>query len=59
MVVPQSIAGWCIMEHPNLTWMRTGGMPISGNLHICNNWWRRNSTAKTCSVKSQSNKQPG
>jgi hypothetical protein len=25
-----------LMEHPNLKWMRTGGTPFSGNLHIDN-----------------------
>ena len=28
------IAGWFIVENPNLKWMRTGGTPISGNLHM-------------------------
>ena len=28
--------GWFTMENPNLKWMRTGGIPISGNLHM---WW--------------------
>ena len=28
------IAGWSIVENPNLKWLRTWGTPISGNLYI-------------------------
>ena len=28
------IAGWFIVEHPNLKWIMTGGTPISGNAHL-------------------------
>ena len=37
------IVGWFIREHPNLKWMMTGGIPISGNLHLGSKglriWW--------------------
>jgi hypothetical protein len=31
------IAGWFMMENPNITWMMTGGSPILGNIHIIMN----------------------
>jgi len=28
------IAGWFMMENPNIKWMMTGGSPHLGNIHI-------------------------